>query len=184
MTMNDDVKTLAYDDTLPLSWADWALSADGLNLDRLCESNVSLLGRVAAIEERHRMVGEDGELEQEINRLHSKMDLLLGLVASIARTHLKLPDAVELRLSAETLRWKSVGSIPAQGSRIMLSLYLNSCIAEPMRLPAVVQKCEGEWVEARFEHPGDTCYSALEQHVFLHHRRSVAETRWLGQKQR
>ena len=182
--MKDDVKTLAYDDVLPLDWAELAVSPDALRLERLCESNVSLLGRVAAIEERHRMVGEEGELEQEINRLHSKMDLLLGLVASIARTHLKLPDAVELRLSADFLRWKLVGPAPATGSRIMISLYLNPCIAEPLRLPAVVQNQDGEWVEASLEHPGATCYSALEQHVFLHHRRSVAETRCLEQKQR
>ncbi len=182
--MKEDVKTLAYDDVLPLQWVDLPVLPDVLRLDRLCESNVSMLGRVAAIEERHRMVGEEGELEQEINRLHAKMDLLLGLVASIARMHLKLPDAIEIRLSADSLRWKSVAPAPPTGSRIMLSLYLNPCIAEPLCLPAVIQDRDDEWVEARFEHPGATCYSALEQHVFLHHRRSVAETRFLVQKQR
>lgn len=182
--MKEDVKTLAYDDVLPLQWVELPAMPDALRLDRLCESNVSLLAKVAAIEERHRMVGEEGELEQEINRLHSKMDLLLGLVASIARTHLKLPDATELRLSADYLRWKLVGPVPATGSRIMISLYLNPCIAEPLCLPAVIQDQEDEWVEARFEHPGATCYSALEQHVFLHHRRSVAETRFMVQSQR
>lgn len=180
--MKETVKTLAYDDLLPLDWVELPASPDPLYLERLCERNVSLLGRVAAIEERHRMVGEEGELEQEINRLHSKMDLLLGLVASIARTHLKLPDEVELRLSADYLRWKLVRPVPLKGSRIMLSLYLNPCIAEPLRLPAVVQEQDDEWVGACLEHPGASCYLALEQHVFLHHRRSVAETRSLVQK--
>jgi hypothetical protein len=182
--MKEDVKTLAYDDVLPLQWVDLPGLPDDLRLERLCENNVGLLAKVAAIEERHRMVGEDGELEQEINRLHSKMDLLLGLVASIARAHLKLPEAIEIRLSADYLRWKLVTPVPVTGSRIMLSLYLNPCIAEPLCLPAVIREQDGEWVEAVFEHPGASCYSALEQHVFLHHRRSVAETRFMGQKQR
>lgn len=182
--MKDEVKTLAYDDVLPLQWVELAALPDALRLERLCENNVSVLGKVAAIEERHRMVGEDGELEQEINRLHSKMDLLLGLVASIARMHLKLPDAVEIRLSADSIRWKLVGAVPLKGSRIMVSLYLNPCVAEPLCLPAVIQEGEDGWGEASFEHPGATCYSALEQHVFLHHRRSVAETRFMGQKPR
>ncbi len=182
--MKDDVKTLAYEDVLPLKWAELPVLPDALRLERLCENNVNVLGKVAAIEERHRMVGEDGELEQEINRLHSKMDLLLGLVASIARTHLQLPEAIEIRLSADYLRWKPVAPVPAAGSRIMISLYLNPCIAEPLCLPAVIQEREDEWVEACFEHLGATCYSALEQHVFLHHRRSVAETRSLELKQR
>ncbi|TXI89779.1 MAG: hypothetical protein E6Q40_01880 [Cupriavidus sp.] len=182
--MKDDVKTLAYDDILPLQWVELPALPDALRLERLSETNVGVLARVATIEERHRMVGEDGELEQEINRLHSKMDLLLGLVASIARQHLKLPDAVEIRLSAYSLRWKSVAPMPPAGSRIMISLYLNPCIAEPLSLPAVIQEGEGEWVEARFEHLGATCHSTLEQHVFLHHRRSIAETRILEKTQR
>lgn len=182
LTMKDEVKKLAYDDALPLQWAELSAPIEGVHLERLCESNVSLLAKVAAIEERHRMVGEEGELEQEINRLHAKMDLLLGLVASIARAHLQLPLAVELRLSAESIRWKSIGPAPALGSRIMLSLYLNPCIAEPLRLVAAIQDSDDGWVEACFEHPGATCYSALEQHVFLHHRRSIAETRYLVKK--
>ena len=180
--MKDDVKTLSYDDALPMQWSELSAPLEGVRLERLCESNANLLGRVAAIEERHRMVGEEGELEQEINRLHSKIDLLLGLVASIARAHLKLPETVELRLSADYVRWKSVGPAPAAGSRIMISLYLNPCIAEPLQMPAVVQDQSDGRLEACFEHPGASCYSALEQHVFLHHRRSVAETRYLGKK--
>ena len=180
--MKDDVNTLAYDDALPMRWVELSVPIEGIHLDRLCESNVSVLARVAAIEEKHRMVGEEGELEQEINRLHAKMDLLLGLVASIASAHLKLPESVELRLSADSVRWKSVGQAPATGSRIMISLYLNPCIAEPLKLPAVIQAQDDGWVEASFEHPGASCYSALEQHVFLHHRRSVAETRYLVKK--
>ena len=94
--MKDDVKTLAYDDVLPLQWVEQPVLPDTLRLERLSESNVGVLARVATIEERRRMVGEDGELEQEINRLHSKMDLLLGLVASIARSQLKLPEALRI----------------------------------------------------------------------------------------
>jgi len=180
--MKEDVKTLAYDDVLPLRWRELAVPLDPTHLDRQCEVNVNLLAKVATLEEHRRIVSEEGELEQEINRLHSKMDLLLGLVASIARTHLNLPEAVELRLSADRIRWKSVGEAPATGSRIMISLYLNPCIAEPLHLPAVVQECDDEWVNACFEHPCASCYSALEQHVFLHHRRHVAETRYLLEK--
>ena len=165
---------LSYDDHLPLQWSEAGLP-DPAGLENLCEANVCLLGKVAALEERRRFAGEEGDLEQEINRLNAKMDLLLGLVATIARAHLQLPDSVPLRLSADSIRWKSLAQAPQPGSRIMIALYLNPCIAEPLRLPAVIQSRDDEWVEARFEHPGETCQSALEQHVFLHHRRSVAK---------
>lgn len=177
--MTDDAKALTYCDALPLHWAPLSQKPDAGSLERLGEGNVGLLYKVVTLEERHRQIGEQGELEQEISRLHSKMDLLLGLMATLARERMNLPLPVEVCLSADTVVWPAAGVIPAVGTYVMISIYLNPCIAEPLRLPAVIERCADDQIQARFEHPSEACYSALEQHVFLHHRRSIAESRSL-----
>ena len=180
MNVYDSAEALAYRDSLPLSWTLLAEPPSGHSLERQGETNVNVLARVVSLEDRHSLAGEEGELEKEIGRLNDKMDLLIELVAQLARERLQLPPVVELLLSARTLVWMPVVDVPLLGSRVMIALYLNPCIAEPLRLPAVIERCENRQVHARFEHPSESCQSALEQHVFLRHRRSVAENRKLS----
>lgn len=180
MTVFNQAESLTHADYLPLSWSPLAEPQDAVSLERLAESNVSLMARVQSLEERHRATGEEGELEQEISRLHGKIDLLIALVSELARERLQLPPPIRVLLSAATLHWSETSVPPVAGTRVMISLYLNPCISEPLRLPALIERSENGEVQARFAHPSESCKSALEQHVFLHHRRAVAETRNLN----
>ena len=177
MSVYDPAEALAYRDSLPLSWTLLAEYPNAHSLERQGETNVNVLARVVSLEDRHSLAGEEGELEKEIGRLNNKMDLLIELVAQLARERLQLPPAAALLLSAHTLVWTPLADAPSLGSRVMIALYLNPCIAEPLRLPAVIERCDNGQVHARFEHPSESCQSTLEQHVFLRHRRSVAENR-------
>lgn len=176
MSAPDHAQALAYRDSLPLSWTLLAEGPSVHSLERLGETNVNVLARVVSLEDRHSLAGEEGELEKEIGRLNNKMDLLIELVAQLARERLQLPPAVEMVLSAHSVVWTPAAAAPA-GSRVMIELYLNPCIAEPLRLPAKLVSLENDQIQAHFEHPSESCQSALEQHVFLRHRRSVAENR-------
>ena len=176
--MTDDAKSLTYCDALPLHWVPLSEAPDASSLERLGEANVNLLYKVVSLEERHRPVHEEGELEQEISRLHGKMDLLLGLMATLARERMQLPPSVDVRLSADMVTWPEACVRPSIGTRVMISIYLSPCIAEPLRLPAIIEQSAYEGsITVRIEHPSEACYLALEQHVFLHHRRSIAESR-------
>lgn len=174
MAMNHDAEALSNRDYLPLSWALLPEPPDAASLERLAETNVTLLTRLVSLEERPSLPSEQDELEKEISRLHGKLDLLITLVAELARGRQQLPPPVEIQLSAHHLIW-SQALMPPAGAHVMISLHLNPCLVEPLRLPAEIERNDGERVTARFEYLSESCRSALERHVFLHHRRSIAE---------
>ena len=134
---------------------------------------------VAALEERAPVVGEEAGIEVEIARLHQKMQLLMEMVGSLMRAQQALPTARPVRLVAGGLRW-SDGARPV-GERGVVELWLHPCCPEPLRLPVqllmIQPEGEGVRIDAVFEPLPETLADALEKHVFLRHRRELAEAR-------
>lgn len=170
----DTAATLSYDDHLPLAWH--PLAEDDVSQSHETE-NLGALCAVAALEEHRELPGEDTPLHAEIHRLHQKMDLLVHMLSSLIRSQVRLPATVPLRLSAQRLVWTPGEVPPTPGARILLELYLHRGLAQPLRLPARVQALGDGAAEAVFEPLGEASLAALERHVFLHHRRSIAGAR-------
>jgi hypothetical protein len=173
---------LSYGDHLPLHWRPLAETADARELDRYDADNLGVLHAVAALEEHRELPNEANPLESEINRLHQKVDLLLHLVGNLARGHQQLPAPVTLSLSARGVHWTPLDAGPAAGARILVEIHLHRGIAQPLCLPARVKAASAAEIDAEFELPGEACLAALERHVFLHHRRSIADARSAAQR--
>lgn len=174
---SDPAESLSYGDLLPLSWAPLSEDLSEVALAQLGEGNVAVLNRLASLEERPGRKAEEDEVQQAISQLSNKLDLLIEMVAALARERQPLPPAVEIGLSAHRLSWIGDGAAPSLAQRVLVSLYLNPGLAPPLRLPARVERIDGARVTVRIEHPSEASLSMLEQHVFLHHRRAVAESR-------
>lgn len=138
-----------------------------------------VLATVAALEERPPAVSEEGGVEAEVARLHQKLQVLMEMVGSLLRAQQSLPESRPVRLVAGGLRW-SDGQRPV-GDHGIVELWLHPACPEPLRLPAqllmIQPEGEGVRIDAAFEPLPEALADALEKHVFLRHRRELAEAR-------
>jgi len=175
--MNDPTsldQQLGYRDTLPLSWVPLATPPPPEQLQQLQENNLRVLAVVAALEERHSSRGESDErVEQELERIHQKLDMLLVLFGQFLRRMDPSAPPRPVRLTSAGLSWEGGSALEGYG---LLSVMLHPCMPEPFTWPARATNA-GAVGEARFEPLGEALEAALEKHVFLHHRRSVAVSR-------
>lgn len=161
---------------LPLRWRPGAAfsAVDAADAQRV-------LAAVAALDERPPVACEDGGLEAEVARLHQKMQLLMEMVGGLLRAQQPVPPALPVRLVAGGLRW-SDRQKPV-GDRGLVELWLHSACPEPLCLPVRLLMIQAEpggvRIDAAFEELPETLAAALEKHVFLRHRRELAEARQL-----
>lgn len=132
--------------------------------------------------------GESSELDanrqSDIERLESKVDVLLGMVARLA-THDRPPGRPRLiRLFAQGLEWRVDRNEPVAGARGAVLLQVNPAFAQLLVLPGVVvnvrRDADGDWVRYRFEGVGVRVIEMLERLIFRRHRRQVADAHGLG----
>jgi len=167
---------LSYRDRLPLSWTPLSAPPEGLEIERLAESNLRLLASVALLAEHSPSKDEPTAADLELQRIHHKLNLLLELLGSFLLQQLPRPPAVSLRLSWRGLAWAGGGDAEV-GSAGMIEIYLSPVLPQPLRLPAHIVACNAGETVAEFDPMPEFCQAALERHVFQQHRREVAETR-------
>lgn len=171
-----DPPLLSYTDHLPVAWTPLVQPLDTARLEAMAATNLQVLAAVAAIEERRGAPEDETPLAREIALLHHKVDLMLEVVAGLLRVQQPLPPGVSLRLSAQDLLWCGAGSEQIDGAGL-LDIHLHRSIVQPLRLPARSAARDAEGLRLVFEFFDETSAAALERHVFLHHRRSVADAR-------
>lgn len=174
---SDAREPLSYTDSLPLSWKPLKQPLTDPERESMCASGVQLLTAVVAVEEHRSVADEETPLDGELVRVHQKLDLLLELVSGLMRVHAAVPPAAALRLSSCDAIWHGMPDVPAPGSEGILEIYLHRCVAQPLRIAARVSAEAAGSVRLVFTALDQACSAALERHVFLHHRRSIAEAR-------
>ncbi len=172
-TMMDQV--ISYRDRLPLRWTPLAALPEGLEAERLAESNLRVLGTVAMLAEHAPAKDDPTPAELEMQRMHLKLNLLLELVGSFLTLQSSRPQPMPLRLSWRGVAW-SAGGVEA-GAAGIVEIHLSAALPQPLRLPARIVAADGDETVAEFAAMPEFCQAALERHVFLHHRREIAETR-------
>lgn len=178
-TQEQKPAALSYEDHLPLAWQPLPEN-DASQLHE--HENLGALFAAAALEEHREVGGEEGPLQEEIRRLHQKMDLLVSMMCSLIRAQTLLPEVVSLQLSAQRVIWRHGANPPLPQQRVLVEIYLHRGLAQPLRLPARVVSVADGVVDAVFEPLAETSLAALEQHVFLRHRRSIAGARQAAQR--
>lgn len=143
---------------------------------------IALLSGLAHIEDLRKDDGgeEHGDLPLLAQRMDAKLDLILGLIGRLARTH-ELPEQ-PVRWSRAGLRVDLDPSVAlAPRARVLVSLQPADWLADHLELPAeVIARCDGAhgarlwlaFVDLRAD-----LVEALDRHLFRLHRRAVAEQR-------
>ena len=171
---------IAFEGMLPLSWHD-AVPVDGLRQRAAQVANEELLRILSVLEERPQELADDHPaVAQELRRLDSKLDLVLDLVGRVLAHQEPPPPAVAVRLHARDLEWVDARA-PAAGNRIHVSVYLCLRVPRPLELSGRVRSVQpatnGFRTVVDIDDPGDAVADLLEKIIFVHHRRTVAQSR-------
>jgi hypothetical protein len=120
----------------------------------------------------------DANRLNDLERLESKVDVLLGMVARLTDHGRPAGAPCRVRLFARGLEWPAERGVPATGTRGIILLQVNPAFAQSLNLPGVVvgerRAPDGHWVQFLFEGLGDRVVELLERLIFRRHRRQVA----------
>ena len=176
---------ISYTDHLPLEWASGEALGPLADKQQIA-TNLYVLAAVAAVEDNApgRLQEEQPELQQELQRLDAKLQLLMDMVARLLRREESFPQRHPVRLAVDLI--EVAGDLPgmSMGAEGTLSLYLHPAIPAPLQLFGRVmdeaRDDEGHWLHFRAGLLSDPEKEALSRHVFRHHRRGIAAARQSG----
>lgn len=165
---------LVLQDRVPLRWR----PAQDDDPSRLQLANEETLRVILSLDAHHVEAGDENpELVHEIERLESKINLLLELVGQVLARQLQVPEAVAVRLSAREIAWQSPVSAPTTGGGIV-ELYVCIRYPRPLLLPVRFRPARIQgWVHADLGELGEPVQELMEKLIFRHHRRQIAATR-------
>ena len=150
-------------------------------LARLNERNLHVLRSLASLDERRADTANDDDspLMQELQRMDSKINVLLDIVDRLLLPATLLPPRRPVSFNAVGLVLPET-VLPAD-SQLLVRLHFDACRALPLELPAQRGKAVGnDNVFLFFRELSDMVEDGLERFVFCHHRRKVAEARLTG----
>ena len=165
---------LVLEDRLPLRWrvAEAPSVAPPLQL-----SNEETLRVILSLDEHHvEASDENPEFAHEVQRLETKINLILELVSQVLARQLQLPESLPVRLSAQEIEWETA-TAPAVGSAVLIEAYVCPRYPRPLFLPATVKDSSSGRVRAVFDELGAPVQDLLEKLIFRHHRRLIAAAR-------
>lgn len=148
---------------------------------RALERAESLLRVIALVEEADAAEPEErGSVELGLQRVESKLNLVLELVGALVRQQTDLPSTVAVQWSRRGVRLERSEPF-APGTEGWLTLYPLPWLPQALELPVTALHCESNGEDARLwlalpTVPGGF-QTALERHLFRRHRRAVALAR-------
>jgi hypothetical protein len=167
---------MAYEGSLHIAVDSFDRTPDAVA--RYNERNLHVLRTLASLDER-RTEGngdDDSPIMQELQRMDSKINVLLDIV-----DRLLMP--VSLLPPRHVVRFNAVGvSVPESllppGDSLLIRLHFDTCRALPLELPARRGRASGDLhAFVYFCALSEMVEDGLERFVFCHHRRKVAEAR-------
>lgn len=165
---------ITYQASLPLSWRhEPAPSTSMLTAWRY--SNISLLRGLATLEAASvdREHETDTHLAKALERLESKLDIALNMLAHVAMRNTEMPTPVPVTLGARSVEWLSDRPLPAAHEHVLVSLYLSPRLPEPLQLHAqVIFSADGRCVAALLDEDPEFD-EWMARTLFRYHRRGL-----------
>lgn len=165
---------ISLDATLPLSWmVESPLSSSTLEQRR--HGNISLLKALAVIETATQERDETPEaVRKHLERVESKLDVLLMLVAKLALDATQLPADCDVMLSPAQIAWQTQEALlPTAGQTVTIKLFLSPRVPQPLVLQAIVREAGAGETHADLQEIDDELEEWLTRTIFRHHRRAV-----------
>lgn len=164
--MNSTLRVQAH---LPIAWEKQALE---LHVITSLRQGSQLLMHAINLMDSGMPRDAEGE-SAHLQKLDAKIDLMLHLLAHSLQGSRPLPQSVNLEFGPEQISWQELGTAPAVGDTVVISLYLNPGLPLPVRLPAHITGYREGRVTARLAELGEDLEESWQQWVFRQHRRDI-----------
>ncbi len=175
----NDADALLFDDTLgcdehrPAAFVAGALDATR-SAQAQARAETLLLALAQSEETRLDENEEHGEIPLAMQRVEAKLDLLLGLFATLLRDRQGALAPLPLRWSTRGARLEQQVHTPAVGTVGVLRMQPTDWLPDLVELPARVVAAESDRVWLAFDPLTPSLAEALERHLFRQHRRQIA----------
>lgn len=172
----NDATALLVELQVPFQWHADVHAADG-------SAAIRSLQTAMALGEKPPVASEEAVgLELEVARLQQKMQLLVELLSLALQGQAGRPVPQQVSLSSEGCQWQAANPLPV-GASGSVALWLHAAAPEPLLWPARIGGCLARGavheLHAVLLPLGEPAQAALDRHVFLLHRRAIAEARAL-----
>ncbi|TCV90146.1 PilZ domain-containing protein [Sulfurirhabdus autotrophica] len=177
-TQFTDSDGISYKAMLPLSWSPVITAISSSTLSDWMDTNIYLLRALTTMEtlpaEKDNEMGTVAAIAFE--RLETKVDLALTLLATLLEQKGSFPNPVSVNLSANAMEWIAEEG-PSPNTEITLSLYLSKKIPQAIIFPAKVTHSKrmegGLHTRAEFINLSEEMQDWLERTLFRYHRREI-----------
>ena len=97
---------LQFEDSLPLQWRAVPEQSALSELTKLNENNEEVLRFIGVLDEYPGEIGDEfAPIAQELSRVETKLNLLLGLVGQLLTVHFPLPPLKAVKLNPVGIEW-------------------------------------------------------------------------------
>ena len=170
--MNDT--GISLDATLPLDWEEETSVITSI-LEQRRHGNLNLLKALAAVETATKESDDVPEsMRKSLERVESKLDVLLMLVAQLTLDAAPLPSDREISLSQACISWKEPSSnTPLAGQTLKIRIFLSPRIPQPLVVRAIVRNSESGQISADLSGLDEELSEWLTRTIFRYHRRAV-----------
>lgn len=168
--MLPDLGSVSVTLTLPLQLAAWT-RAEAAQQPTRDVANLTLLNGLAALDKQAGDLHADHPENTQLQRLEAKIDLGLQMLGHLLHANAPLPVAQEVLLSAQAIAWHT--TTPPTATELLLQLFIDSRIPQPLQLKARLDGQQGDYCVARFVDVPEALQDGLDRAVFRWHRRQV-----------
>lgn len=164
------------EEKFPLRWESILDEPGNMEHLRRITANEETLRAIGLLEELHLEVSEDHDRSSDIQRVESKINIVLDLIVLMARQSMDLPPALPTRLAATFVEWQSTSKL-SDGQPLLVQVYLSPKYPRPVHLIGIVESASSESIfncRVNFISAGEVQQALLEKYIFRQHRRQVA----------
>ena len=177
-TQFTDSGGISYKALLPLSWSPVIAAISSSTLSEWMDTNIYLLRALTTMEtlptEKDNEMGAVAAIAFE--RLETKVDLALTLLAVLLEQKGNFPEPVSVNLSATAIEWIAEDG-PSANTEITISFNLSKKIPQAIIFPAKVTHSkrmeDGLHTRAEFMDLSEEMLDWLERTLFRYHRREI-----------
>lgn len=174
---------VSIESTMPFGWeVEHSLTPAGQESRR--HTNIALLRALAALESLGAEYEHDKQegMQKALDRVESKLDLVMLMVAGLMRAGANLPHEKAVTLHSDHVVWREhAENAPLPNQRLLLSLYLSPRLPQPLQLSATVSVVETlsgvVTISARFDKQDAESEEWLTRTIFRYHRRALQARR-------
>lgn len=167
---------VVVEEKFPLQWMHFQEEPRTMEHLRRITANEEALRAISLMEELRLDLKEEHERSSDIQRIESKVNIVLDLVALLARQSGQLPPIYPTRLAAAFIEWQS-SAAPQDGQSVIVQVYLSAKYPRPVQLVGIAETASADSIfncRVNLTSAGEVQQDLLEKYIFRQHRRQVA----------